>query len=252
MLISINDTMMDTQTSDKSHHFVERFGELIKEEPLSSISSDLILPETVVIEAISPFYGYYNDAPLANKQPYLYFVLDECHSLNQVFRAVISIRKTLTHPLFADLGSIRLNTQSLPVIRIKGIEKFCRIRHLQQCFINKGIKFKKSFRVITNEMAIIELQKFLRLREYDQGLYVDNDESNKGYFEIPEYLIWEDFKKLTTEAKYDTGILYFDAAQAVIIEHNKVINLVRIYRKDLAPEKLIAIRERYLKVLGQY
>ena len=248
----MNDTIMDTQMSHKSILFKEHFGELIKEEPLSTISSDLILPETVVLEAVSPFFGYYHDAPLANKQPYLYFVLDECHSLNQVSRAIISIRKTLTHPLYADMGSVKLNNQSLPVIRIKGIEKFCRIRHIQQCFIDKGLKFKRSYKAITNEMAIIELQKFLQLREYDQGLYVDNDESNKGYFEIPEYLNWAHFKALTTEAKYDTGILYFDAAQAFIFEYNKVINLVRIYRKDLAPEKLLAIRDRYLKVLGQF
>jgi hypothetical protein len=242
---------MDTNTSYKSHHFVERFGELIKEEPLSSISDDLTLPETVVLESKSPFFGYYDDAPLSNKQPYLYFLLDECHSLNKIFRAVLSIRKTLTHPLFADLGSVNINNQRLPVIRIKGIEKYCRIRHLQKSFIEEGIKFKKSFKKISEEMAVIELQKLLRLKAVGQGLYFDNDEPSKGYFVIPEYLEWEQFKSLTTEAKYETGILYFDAAQAVIFEHNKVIDLVRIYRKDLALEKLSAVRDRYLKVLGQ-
>ncbi len=229
----------------------ERFGELIKEEPLSSITDDLILPDTVVLEAASPFFGYYDDAPLSKKEPYLYFVLDECHTLSRVSRAVMAIRKTLTHPLYADLGNVLIDKQSMPVIRIKGIEKFCRIRHLQKSFIDHGITMKKSLRKFTKEMTIISLQKFLRLKNLGNGLYLDYDEQSKGYFIINEYLDWERFKGLTKEAKYDTGILYFDAAQAVIIENNKITDLVRVYRKDLATEKLAAIRDRYFKVLEQ-
>ncbi len=243
---------MDNQHTRNRPSIIERFGELIKEEPLSSISDDLVLPDTVVLESVSPFYGYYNDAPLSDKKPYLYFVLDECHSLNQVHRATIAIKKGLTHPLYADLGSVSINNQSLPVIRIKGIEKFCRIRHLQSKFMEAGINFQKTFKEISEEMTIISLQKFLRLNEVSEGLYVDVDEPSKGYFEIPEYLQWAQFKSVTNEAKYDTSILYFDAAQAVIFENNRIIDLVRIYRKDLAFEKLEAIRDRYLKVLGQF
>lgn len=236
----------------KSHAIIERFGELTKEEPLSTISDDLILPETVVLEAVSPFFGYYNDAPLSQKEPYLYFVLDECHSLNQVCRAAVSVRKTLTHPLYADFGNVKMNNLSLPVIRIKGIEKFCRIRHLQHSFIEAGITFKKSLKKFNFEMSVISLQKFLRLQEVGEGLYLDLDEPSKGYFVIPKYYEWEQFKSLTKQAKYDTSILYFDAAQAVIIESNQITDLVRVYRKDLAVEKLAAIRNRYLKVLDQF
>ncbi len=243
---------MDKQYTSSLPNIIERFGELIKEEPLSSISGDLILPETVVFESVSPFFGYYNDAPLSEKKPYLYFVLSECHSFNQVGRAVLSIRKTLSHPLYADLGNISMNNETLPVIRIKGIEKFCRIRHLQSKFMEAGINLKKTHKNIAEEMAIINLQKFLRLEKVGEGLYFDCDETSKGYFVIPEFLKWEQFKSLTTEAKYETSILYFDAAQAFVFEPDRIIELVRIYRKDLEVEKLAAVRDRYLKVLGQF
>ncbi len=229
---------------------IERFGELTKEEPVSTLAVDLVLPETVVFEAVTPFYGYYDDAPLAEKQPYVYFLLDECHSLHVVSRAVVNIRKAIRHEMTADLGSISLNNHTLPVIRIKQIEKYCRIPHLQKCFLQEGILLKKSFRQVSNEMALITMQKFLQLASVGNGLYLDQSDHNKGYFFIPQYLEWRQFKALTIEAKYDTSILYFDAAQAVMFENNKVIDLVRIYRELLAVEKLSAIRDRYLKVLG--
>jgi hypothetical protein len=228
----------------------ERFGELTKEEPVSTLAPDLIMPETVVFEAVSPFYGYYDDAPLAEKKPYVYFLLDECHSLHMVSRAIVNIRKIIRHEMTADLGSISLNNQTLPVIRIKHIDKFCRVSHLQKCFLNEGIRLKKAFRQVNHEMALITIQKFMQLVYVGDGLYMDQCDSNKGYFSIPQYLDWKQFKALTIEAKYDTSILYFDAAQAVIFENNKVIELVRIYRELLAVEKLSAIRDRYLKVLG--
>ena len=228
---------------------IERFGELIKEEPVSTLSADFLMQDTVAVEAVSPFYGYYNDAPLANKEPYIYLVLDTCYSVNKVSRAVVNIRKKITHPLMADAGTIELPTLTIPVIRIKGIEKFCRIKHLQKHFMDEGIFLRGSLRKVDNEMVVINLQKFLLLREVGSGLYMDEEDSSKGYFVIPDHLTWPAFKALTKEVKYDTSILFFDAAQAVIFEHQRVIDLVRVYREDLALEKLAAIRDRYLKVL---
>lgn len=234
----------------KEHLIIERFGELTKEEPISTVSADLVLPGTVVFEAVSPFFGYYNDAPLSEKKPYLYLVLDACYPLSKISRTVSHVRKKLTHPLIADPGSIMIGNQSLPVIRIKDIEKFCRIRHIQKYLMDEGIGFRSNFKVVQNEMVEINLQKFLLISEVDQGLYLDQEDRNKGYFVIPEYLNWGAFTKLTREVKYETSILFFDAAQAVMIENNKVTELVRVYREHLAVEKLAAIRDRYLKVLS--
>lgn len=234
----------------KEHLVLEHFGELIKEEPVSTVSADLVLPDTVVFEAVSPFFGYYNDAPLSEKKPYLYLVLDACYPISKISRSVSHVRKKLTHPLIADPGSILIGNQSLPVIRIKEIEKFCRIRHLQKYLSDEGIGFRNSFKLVQNEMVEINLQKFLLLREVGHGLYLDQEDRNKGYFVIPEYLKWDAFCSLTKEVKYETSILFFDAAQAVVMENNNVTELVRVYREHLAVEKLAAIRDRYLKVLS--
>ena len=229
---------------------LERYAELTKAEPISTLDSDLTLPDTVVLEAVSPFYGYYNDAPLAEKQPYVYLVLDACHSLHTITRAVVNIRPRITHGLTADMGSLRLGNQTLPVIRIRDIKKYCRIAHIQKLLLDEGIGLKKSIGPVKNEMALISLQKFLLLEPAGDGLYLDKVDANKGYFTIPKYLDWPSFEQLTKEAKFETSILYFDAAQAVIFEYKTLTNLVRIYREMLAVEKLSAIRDRYLKLLA--
>lgn len=243
-IITFKHAHMDNQ------RIFERFGELVKEEPISTLQKDLVLPDTVVFEAVSPFFGYYNDAPLSDKEPYLYLLLDACYPLSKVARAISSVRKRVNHPLIADPGSVQAGNQTLPVIRIKGIQKYCRVRHLQKYFAEEGILLKSAFRQITNEMVVINLHKFLQLKEVGDGLYLDLEDGNKGYFVIPEYLDWQAFKDLTREVKYDTSILFFDAAQAAVLQNDCVIEMVRIYREHLAVEKLSAIRDRYLKVLS--
>jgi len=231
------------------YKIIERICELTKEEPISTLSSDLVLPDTVVFEAVSPFFGYYNDAPLAEKEPYLYFALESCCSINELTRAANKILKQIKHPMDVASGSIELANRKLPVIRIKSIGKYCRIKHLQKYFADEGIFLSSSLNQIDNEMVVIRLQKYITFRQVGEGLYLDVDDASKGYFELPKYHKWDEFKDLTREAKYDTSILYFDAAQAVIIEKNRVIDLVRIYREHLTVDKLSDIRDRYIKVL---
>lgn len=229
---------------------IERFGELTKEEPISTLGADIVMTDTMVFEAVSPFFGYYHDAPLADKEPYVYIALEQCYPLSQILRAVIHVRKRLTHPLIADPGNIYIGSEVIPVIRVKGIEKFCRLRHLQQYFLEEGLQPKKNLKPTDNQMAMIRLQKFLRLRDLGDGLYLDDDDDSKGYFVIQKELDWGSFKSLTKEAKYDTSILYFDAAQATLFENNHIIDLVRVYRERLAKEKLAAIRDRYQVILS--
>ena len=39
---------------------IEYFGGITKEEPLSCVENDLLLKNTCVLEAVSPFFGYYS------------------------------------------------------------------------------------------------------------------------------------------------------------------------------------------------
>lgn len=233
-------------------HTIERFGELTKEEPLSRLENEMIMADTLVLEAVNPYFGYYHDAPMTERKPYLYFVLDDCHCLQSVSRAVVDIRKRTTYPFCADMGCVVVNREKWPVLRICEIDKYTLIGDLQEMFSGKGIgmmRYRKSF---STQMCLIRLQKFFFFQEVEHMLFLDARDPNKAYFQAPYYVSWDAFKEITTEAKYDTSILYFDAAQALFYENRNMFDLVRIYREHLSVDKLRAIRERYLKVYEVY
>ncbi len=230
---------------------IERFGELIKEEPLRSLDEDMLMPDTMALDAVSPFFGYYNDAPMAEIKPYVYLVLDHCPGLHAVTRAASAVKKQTAYCFTADPGMVHFQKSLFHVIRIRDIDNYIRLKSIQEGFANQGIIFKKPGRQKVDGMCIIMLQKFLNLNPLGNGLYLDAENQCKGYFSIPVFFEWERFKMLALNAKYDTSILFFDAAQALFYENRNIIDLVRVYKEHLTVEKLTAIRDRFLKVLDQ-
>lgn len=227
---------------------ISRYSELIKEEPLSTLEKDLTISDTCVLESTSPFFGYYHDAPMSDPDPYIYCVLDQHYSYGDIARIRNKINAQRKQPLDVAVGSLTMMNKTCPVIRIKDINHY-RVKEIQELFKHEGVVFKKRQRVVNEQMTVIRLSKFLRLRPQGDGLYFDEDDDTKGYFEIPKYIDWESFKKLTDEAKYETSILYFDAAQATIYINESITELVRIYKKHIDTDQLRAIRNRYMEVL---
>ena len=229
----------------------ERFGGVTKEEPLSTLESDLVMANTQVMESTSPFLGYFNDRPNSEISAYLYFVLDGHHPFETILRATEKVQKQVNYAFDTAPGSTSMNNRTCQVIRVKRVKKYCRISHLQELYQKEGVIFKKHFSTIKNEMVLIKLQKFFYLEPFEGGIYMDNAQKNVGYFVIPEFIKWEDFKALTVKAKYETELLFFDAATAYFFQNRQIVNLVRIYKEDITPEKIKPIRDRYLKLISE-
>ncbi len=227
---------------------IERYSELIKEEPLSTLEKEMTISDSCVLESTSPFFGYYHDAPMADPDPFIYCVLDCLYSFGDIARITRKINAARKQPLDVAVGSLTMKNKSCPVIRIKDINHY-RVKEIQESFRAEGVEFKKRQRVIREQMTVIRLAKFLQLHPLGGGFYMDASDDTKGYFEIPRYIDWESFKKLTEEAKYETSILYFDAAQATVFESSKITYLVRVYKKHIEPAHLRPIRNRYMLLL---
>ncbi len=225
--------------------------ELIKEEPLSTLEPALTDGNTCVLESTSPFFGYYQDAPMGKPDPHIYCVLDREHSFMAVIRATTRINEKRRNPVDVATGRLFLLDRACPVIRIKHMQHFNQVPLVQQALMHEGISFKKRQRTIREQMGVIHLSKMLYLLPVDvDGLYMDADDPTKAYFEMPGCLSWDDFKSLTTQAKYDTSILYYDAAQATIVKEGKIVDLVRVFRERITEEQLKAISDRYYKLLA--
>ena len=229
---------------------IEYFGGITKEEPLSCVENDLLLKNTCVLEAFSPFFGYYSQVQYSTKPQVLYLVTEEFVSLETIIRITLTIQERVKFPIDAITGNVTLFNQTCPVIRLFDIPKYNQIAILQELYRDHGIIFKKKVKSFQNEMAMIKNHRFFSLIPLGDGAYLEHANPNFGYFTIPERIEWKDFRKLTTEVKYDTELLYFDAATAFIYKNRVINDLVRIYRENLTADKLIAIKNKYLKLMG--
>ena len=87
---------------------IERFGGLLKEEPLSCVESGILLKNTCVLESVSPFIGYYKVASGPTKPLYLYLMLDGHYHFREIQRAIISTKEKTVFEFDAAYSEISL------------------------------------------------------------------------------------------------------------------------------------------------
>jgi len=229
---------------------IERFGALTKEEKLTTTDPSLFAIKYQVYESRAPFFNYYEDSPGLKLGTHIYLELEGYHSFETILRATLEIKKIVDFRFFATLGYITYQNTTYQVIRLLGIDSYEKVSELQGLYGNQCVRFKKSHTKIIDQMVLIRIEKFFHLQQLEGGIYYfDETQPTIGYFQVPEYISWEKFKSLTKEVKFDTSLLFFDAATAYFYQNRKIVNLVRIFKNDNAPDKLEAIRDRYVKLL---
>jgi hypothetical protein len=233
----------------KKSEVIEKFGGLVKIEPVTCLEDMTLMKNACLLEATEPFYGYYNDVPDGKKPLYLFIVLDGLYSVENVVRATINVKKKVDFSFDAAFGNVQLFDHTCPVIRIRDLADFHNIKKLQKLYHAEGLKFRKKLKSFSNEKAIITLHKLFYLRDLGEGTYLDGSQPHHGYFTVPKYIELDAFVKLTKEVKFDTSLLFFDAAYAWYYQGERIVYMVRIYRENLTAEKLEAIRDRYLSLI---
>jgi len=227
---------------------IERFGGITKEEPVKSLPKDLVWNNTQVYEGINPFFGYYDDGPQVKNKHYLLLVLDGHHPFEVLARATDKLQKMVDFSFNATPASISYRQRTCQAIRVKNIQDYSNAIRLQELYHGEGVQFKSPSEVVAKEMAMIRLLKFFCLKQHPDGIYLDTLNPNVGYFKVPNYKNWEDFKVLTKKVKYETSFLFFDAAIGFLAQTSKLVDIVRIYKEQMSYERILPIRNRYLKL----
>jgi hypothetical protein len=233
------------------NQIIERFGGLLKEEPLSCVEKEFRITNTCLLESISPFAGYYPHK--GGTQPhYLYVMLDGKPTYWKVALAVESIKKQVDYPFDGVFTEINLpGDRSCFAIRVRDLEEYNQIYDLQKRFQHEGLELKKGTYRVDAESALIRLEKFYYMEPWGEGMFLGRQQLHHGYFIIPNTMEWPEFKELTKQVTMDTSLLYFDAALGYFYEDKKIINIVRIYREQLTRDRLKAIKDKYLSLLGK-
>ncbi|MDY0342528.1 MAG: hypothetical protein RBR28_03090 [Lentimicrobium sp.] len=231
--------------------FIERFGGLKKDDTVTCLEDPAFMPNACLLEAVAPFCGYYNEVPGAIKPLYFFIVLDDFHPHEEVIRATLTVEKELGYHIDAVSGTISIFDHHCHIIRIRNLRQYKDIVKIQQLYAGHGLKFKKQIKKAVDEKAVVNLQKFFYLEPIEDGMFFDHIQPHHGYFPIPKSMDFDVFCSLTREVKFDTSLLFFDAALAWYVEDGKIIEMIRIYREYLTTEKLAAIRDRYLMLIKQ-
>lgn len=226
---------------------MEVFANLTKKVTIASVE-DKVLPGSLVFEALNQFPGYYHDGPIPAQPIYLYLVLERQYPLEEVLRATQSIEKEFANWRFdAGKGYMHLGSQFLNVIRLRHLPELELVGKIQEAYLQKGIDFLMNKRLRGKLEAEIKIVKFLNLEILDDGIYVEVEDENFGYIEIPKYLSYDVFSKVSMDVKYNWDGHEFDAASGSFYKDGKLTEFVRILSNKNDKEYLSSLRSLYLE-----
>jgi hypothetical protein len=220
------------------------FSIITKEEDLQSLNHHII-PNTLVLEIIHPFPGYYFGSSFiqSDSQPQtILIVLKKEVDFEYFYRKLGIIQKKSEFNFGAELAEITFNSSKMQAIRINSLEKFEQIISLQNYFIENGFVFRKSQKI--SGKAIIKVNKFINLDYYSDGIYYSVDNSHFIYLSISKKVSWIDFEKITLSIRHNFD-KKFDAALGLFIYSGNVEDVIRIYSKELEKEDVARLKMLY-------
>ncbi len=223
---------------------LETFGSLIKEENLKTVD-DGIIPNTLVLENKDPFPGYYGAVPNDKVPDSFFLVMTKKESTEKILRLTHIIRKNSNIGFEGSPGKICIYNDTYYSIRIRGLSDFSKLWEIQNYYRDNGIQYVKKKKLDAN--AVIQIKKIFEVAEFKENILKDAVR-DMYYLKINRQLTWSHFRTLTGQVKNNLKNASFDAALAVIYG-TEVLDLIRIYAKDLTIEYLLEIHAKYNEFL---
>jgi hypothetical protein len=226
------------------------FAIIKKEEDVKTLSNN-ILKNTLVLEIIHPFPGYYyggvkskNDIPED-----LFLVLKKKPSTEFFYRALTNAKKYCNIELNAVMAELKIYNNTYSAIRLKHVPSYDVITEIQEVFIAEGFQFTRPKKI--DSKAFIKIFKFINL-SVKEDVYHNLDDENFVFFPIDKEVNWKLFEKTTIKIKNSVGSLKFDVALAVFFRKGYLEDAVRVYCKEYSDEQIHKIRTMYLNELKHF
>ncbi len=233
----------------KENKKLEVFGNLLKREKLFPLE-DKIVSGSMVYESLDPFPGYYNDIPDSSPPAYLYLALDKKYRLEEILRASQLLEPRFEEHFDVGKGILYLRSKEIPVIRLRHLGNYDIVASLQEALSEAGIGYLCKSHKQGEYTALVRIVKMMRVRQVETAVYIDMKEDFHGYIEIPRFLNWKQFEKVTRHVKYNWFGSKFDAAVGSFYIEGKLREFVRIYSDKLDIGYLQDIRALYLEKMS--
>jgi len=231
------------------NRIIETMGSITKVEKLQTLNSN-VLENTFVLDEIEPFPGYHGaNLPTGYDPATVYMVTKKKLSAIRILRMTQNIRKYVKEDFDATSATVCINNSVYNCIRIRHINGYGIIISLQKAYMHEGVKFMKKKGI--NGEGIIEVNKHFELDDCGDGVYKDLEDPLMHYIRMPMQMNWQMFLEITTSIKRNIDDLSFDGALGAIYL-KEIIDVVRIFTKDMTIDDLKKIRNLYLEELKKY
>jgi hypothetical protein len=236
----------------KEKIIIETIGTISKKETLASVE-DSFCKGSLVLEILYPFPGYYHttvpDTETLSPSS-IFLITKKNYNDEKIIRAFYEIKKEFKSEFNATPGKLTLFNMQTSCIRIKHLEGYDKLGKLIELFNKHGIQMAKYRRVSPYE-GVIKINKFFSLSNPEKGLYLDIAEPEMCYIEIPAHLKWVTFEKMTHEIKANIDANKFDAALGSFYRQDCLLDVVRIYDKNVDNHKISTIKDKYLEAINR-
>ena len=96
---------------------------------------------------------------------------------------------------------------------------------------------------------MIRINRFLRIEKLEKGIFKSKDDEDTYYIQVPKYMSWEEFKRITYEVKHNITDSRYDIAKGIIYTKRGITEILRIVKPKATIELLKSIQQKYIERL---
>lgn len=222
---------------------IELTGAIIKEETIIPLEKE-ITKGYGIVETLEPFPGYYGNIPAESKPTSLFLLTKELYARECIMRQAKKVKQKTGFSFDATTAKIQIGKTEYPAIRIKRMHQQLFIAAIAEAFEKEGIHFDK--RQLSKGAAILKIMKYFVIRELEPNIYQDCNVEEMFYCPTPREIQWEEFKTITAQVKNNWDLSQpFDAAIGFMLRRTDVMEIIRIYAKNISTQSLNKIMGLY-------
>lgn len=228
---------------------IESLGFVIKKEKLATIESDYKFSE-LILEDLDPYPGFYDHyhIPMNEKEqkPRSIFAVIKNNSLDEMdnfIRTTVNIKNETGLKFDAVMGLLELQNTTTACIRLN-MDEYKPLPEIINQYSKRGFNFLAN-RTIKPYISLISVRKYMILEEISEGIYRDTEMADIYYIMANKYLSWDQFEKISISIRNNWDHKVYDAAQAGVYCKKGVIELVRIYDREINIDQLKYLKEKY-------
>lgn len=235
----------------EKRHIIETLGDIWKEVTLQSMDHH-VMDNTFVLESLQPYPGYHHATPhdQVHEPGMVFLILKKKVGIENFIRMTQRIKKIYGKKFDGTPAEVRILNHTFDSIRIKDFSSLDMIPEIMAYYKDEGVSFSKSKSM--KGSATIKLTKYLLLEESSDGIYKDAEDPNMAYFELPCYISWKLFEKVTLNLKRNTVDPNWDAALGVIYRMTGIVDVVRIYAESCNKEMIEELQKKYASEILHY